>query len=198
MLFVHALLGCDTTSHIYGLGKGVALQLIRTDKTFQEKAKVFRDANKKKEVIIAAGEKAIVLAHKGLPKDNLDNLRLLRFHQKVNSSTVFVQPQVLPPTSAAAKFHSMRVYLQVQQWMGQGDQLKPEDCGWYEKDAKYLPVTTYIDAAPSDLLEVVRCNCKMGCSTKQCSCRKHGLECSTGCGQCRGVCTNVTSLEDDL
>ena len=135
MLFVHALLGCDTTSHIYGLGKGVALQLIRTDKTFQEKAKVFRDANKKKEVIIAAGEKAIVLAHKGLPKDNLDNLRLLRFHQKVNSSTVFVQPQVLPPTSAAAKFHSMRVYLQVQQWMGQGDQLKPEDCGWYEKDA---------------------------------------------------------------
>ena len=60
MLFVHALLGCDTTSHIYGLGKGVALQLIRTDKTFQEKAKVFRDANKKKEVIIAAGEKAIV------------------------------------------------------------------------------------------------------------------------------------------
>ena len=76
MLFVHALLGCDTTSHIYGLGKGVALQLIRTDKTFQEMAKVFRDANKKKEVIIAAGEKAIVLAHKGLPKDNLDNLRL--------------------------------------------------------------------------------------------------------------------------
>ena len=68
MLFVHALLGCDTTFPIYGLGKGVALQLIRTDKTFQEKAKVFRDANKKKEVIIAAGEKAIVLAHKGLLK----------------------------------------------------------------------------------------------------------------------------------
>ena len=26
---------------------------------------------------------------------------------------------------------------------------------------------------------------------------KHGLDCSTGCGQCRGVCTNLTSLDDE-
>ena len=41
-----------------------------------------------------------------------------------------IQPQILPPTSAAAKFHSLRVYYQVQQWKGIGDGLLPENWGW--------------------------------------------------------------------
>ena len=39
--------------------------------------------------------------------------------------------------------------------------------------------------------ENVRCNCKMGCETLRCSCPKAGLECSTGCGECRGICANM-------
>ena len=41
ILFVHALLGCDTTSSIYGIGKGVALHKIKTDALFREQADVF-------------------------------------------------------------------------------------------------------------------------------------------------------------
>jgi len=197
MLFMHAILGCDTTSHIYGLGKGLALKLIRTNQAFQEQADVFRNPNSTKQEIIAAGEDAIVTLYKGKPGDKLDFLKLQRFHQKVGSSTSCVKPEVLPPTSAAAKFHSMRVYLQVQQWIAPRDDMKPDDWGWYKKDGKYLPVLTDKEAAPKELLEVVRCNCHMGCSTRQCSCRKNGLDCSTGCGQCRGICTNVTTLEDE-
>ena len=48
-----------------------------------------------------------------------------------------------------------------------------------------------MDVAPKALLEVVRCNCKMGCDTLRYSCRKAGLECSTGCGECRGICANM-------
>ena len=197
VLFVHAILGCDTTSHIYGLGKGVALKLMLNNKVFQEQAEVFRDPNSTAADIIAAGENAIVSLYKGQPHDKLDFLRLQRFHQKVGSSTSCVQPEVLPPTSAAAKFHSMRVYLQVQQWMEPGEHMKPEDWGWYEQGGKYLPVLTDKEPAPIELLEVVRCNCKTGCSTRKCTCKKHGLDCSTGCGECRGVCTNSTSLDED-
>ena len=197
MLFVHAILGCDTTSHIYGLGKGVALKLMRSNQVFPKLADTFRDPNSTQEDVVIAGEHAIVLCYKGQTGDKLDFLRLQRFHQRVLSSTSCVKPEVLPPTSAAAKFHSMRVYLQVQQWIGHADHVKPEDWGWYEKGGKYMPVLTNKDAAPLELLEVVRCGCKMGCSTKQCSCRKHGLDCSTGCGQCRGICSNVTSLDID-
>ena len=114
-----------------------------------------------------------------------------------STSTSFVQPHVLPSTGEAAKIHSMCVYYQVQQWIGHGIELRPEDWGWYECDGKLIPIQTDMAAAPHELLEVIRCNCKMGCGTKQCSCRKHGLDCSTGCGQCRGVCSNVTNLDQE-
>ena len=47
--------------------------------------------------------------------DTLDKLRLQIFHQKVATSrpTSFVQIENLPPTSPAAKYHNLRVYLHV-------------------------------------------------------------------------------------
>ena len=48
-----------------------------------------------------------------------------------------------------------------------------------------------MDVAPKALLKVVRCNCKMGFDTVRCSSRKAGLDCSTGCGECRGICANM-------
>ena len=41
ILFVHAILGCDTISRIHGIGKGVALSKIRTDALFRKQANVF-------------------------------------------------------------------------------------------------------------------------------------------------------------
>jgi hypothetical protein len=41
LLFVHAILGCDTTSQLYGRGKKVALKLICTNPVFQGQAAVF-------------------------------------------------------------------------------------------------------------------------------------------------------------
>ena len=48
-----------------------------------------------------------------------------------------------------------------------------------------------MDVAPKALLKVVRYNCKMVCDTLCCSCRKAGLECSTRCGECRGICADM-------
>ncbi len=132
---------------------------------FHEQADVFYDPDSTNIYVTVAIEKVIVTIYKGLLGDTLDFLKLQCFHNKVGSSTYHVKPEVLPPTSAAVKFHSMCVYLQVQQWMGHGDHMKPVDWGLYEKGGKNLPVLTDNEAAPKELLEVVCCNCKMGCST---------------------------------
>ncbi|KAL5012859.1 hypothetical protein ScPMuIL_011410 [Solemya velum] len=78
-----------------------------------------------------------------------------------------IQIHELPPTSAANYFHSLRTYHQVQQWVG--NELNPLDYGWKEAKNKFIPVKTSLPAAPSDLLTVVRCNCKKGCDTKRCT-----------------------------
>lgn len=42
-----------------------------------------------------------------------------------------------------------------------------------------------------------RCNCTQECNTKTCTCRKHGIDCSIVCGNCKGVsCSNCTILEE--
>ena len=126
--------------------------------------------------------------------DTLDTLRLLHFHQKVATSTRFVQPENLPPTSSAAKYHSLRVCLQVKIWKGEsrlGPHLHPQNIGWKAVEGKLVPMQCDMDVAPKALLKVVRCNCKMGCDTVRCSCRKASSECSTGCGECRGTCANM-------
>ena len=57
-----------------------------------------------------------------------------------------------------------------------------------------LPVQYNMDVVPKALLKVVRCNCKMGCDTLRCSCRKAGLDCSIDCGECRGICAKLICL----
>ena len=57
----------------------------------------------------------------------LKELRVTRFTEKVSKSSIFVDTKMLPPTSDAAKYHSLRVYLQVQIWLG--NELNPTEWG---------------------------------------------------------------------
>ncbi len=150
VLFAHAILGCDITSHIYGQRKGDALKLMYTNQVFQEQANVFCDPDSTTTDVTVAGEKAIVTIYKSLLCDTLDFLKLQRFLNKVGSSTSHVKLEALNLSSAAAKFHSIRVYLQVQQCMGHRDHMKPEDWGWYEKGGKYLLVLTEKETTPTN------------------------------------------------
>ncbi len=106
----------------------------------------------------------------------------MKFCDKVVTKKSHVTAQSLPPTSAACKYHSLRVYYQVQQWKGVQQLGSPSDWGWDCKDG---------------LLKVIRCNCHGDCSSLRCSCRKHGFECTTVCGQCRGTsCSNSSPIVD--
>ena len=62
-----------------------------------------------KEDVIFAGDKALVLLYGDCYAEGLDSLRYKRFCDKVSKSISPVDPQSLPPTSAAAEYHSLRV-----------------------------------------------------------------------------------------
>ena len=117
--------------------------------------------------------------------EKLDSMRYTMFCRKAASRTISVQPESLPPTSAAAAFHSLRVFFQVQQWRG-NQQLDPLEWGWKLSNGKLLPVHTDLPPAHDSLLEMVRCKCKSDCSTQRCTCRKNGLNCNLACAECKG------------
>ena len=138
----------------------------------------------------------MVYLYKGDPSHSMDSLRVSKFSEKVAKSSIFVDPKQLPPTSDAVQFHSMRVYLQVQDWKGDGTTLDPLDWGWDLVDGRLFPVTMTKAPAPMHILKVVRCTCASGCRTKACSCRKVGLECSSACATCKGLsCENSITQE---
>lgn len=144
-----------------------------------------------KKNVVAAGEKALVCLYYGKSEEGLDSLRYRLYCENVATNTSQVQPQSLPLTSAAAMYHSIRVYFQVQQWKGADETMSTEDWGWKACDGLFLPVMTHLPPAPEALLHIIRCYCSTDCSSLKCTCRKHNLECSAACGQCSvSGCTN--------
>ena len=108
---MHSFLGCDTTSRLHGIGKGVALKKLATDPLFYEQAEASNRPAATKEELVLAGEKALLCPYNSKsPDENLDSLRYTRFCQKVAPVTSSVQPESLPPTSVAAAYHSQRVF----------------------------------------------------------------------------------------
>ena len=54
--------------------------------------------------------------------------------------------------------------------------------------------------APSELLDIIKCNCLQNGSTKSCTCKKFNLFCSVACGHCRGIacCNRQPSESSDV
>ena len=109
-------------------------------------------------------------------KNNVtDEARLRLFNDKVVTGVTIFESTSLPPTSAAALELSLRVNHQVVPWLK--NDLQPTDLGWKLVKGQYVPVTTQLSAAPSEILEIIHCNCKGGCKHHQCSCLNHNIDC---------------------
>ena len=102
--------------------------------------------------------------------------------RSLSSSTSHIEPKNLPPTAAAAKFHSYRIFLQICQWKDLACDLEPSLWGWAQTVGGLFPITTDLPPAPEDLLKIIRCNCTTDCSSGSCSCQKYGMKCSLACG----------------
>lgn len=187
--------GCDTTSRIYGIGKTSALKCIREKPKLREVAKHFIESSAQHDVAKFV-ELAVILFMDSDFTECLDTARFKKFSSKVMTNTSFVQVHTLPPTSAALRFHSLRVFYQIQVWKG-SEELRPEDWGWEVVSGMFMPVKTSLPPAPESLLNIIRCKCKANCDSKRCTCRKHGVLCSVACGACRGVgCSNSPTLAE--
>lgn len=190
LLFIHAVTGCDTTSAPYRKGKKIPFKRLTEDAALRTQVQVFNNPNSSADVIAAAGEAFLLRMYGAKPDDSLDKARYHMYlrtvaKQKVNARFDLA---ILPPTTAAARQHSLRVFHQVQQW--RGIDLLATDWGWKLESGRLRPVLSLKEPAPQSLLHLVVCNCKSGCERK-CECRQSGLPCSQMCGYCVGHgCSN--------
>ena len=172
---------CDTTSRPYGTGKAASLKKYGESVYFQDQ--LFDIPGSTQAEVATAGENALVVLYGGKQGDflSLDSLGYRRYYENLATRGQQRQPQNLPPTSSAARYHSLRVFLQVEQWQCLSDGMQFEDWGWKLSGNQVIPVTTDLPAAES-LLKMIRCNCAIDCASARCSCRKHGLDSSPTCG----------------
>ena len=117
--------------------------------------------------------------------------RCFKYDDMAATSKCGLVPSRLPPTESAAKYHSLRVHLQIIVWISLDPSvLCPTEWGWKYEDGVLVPIPTDMPIAPECLLKVIRCNCKKDtknpCGSSRCSCKKFGLKCVPACGDCRG------------
>ena len=193
LLFLHAFTGCDSVSRVFGIGKKVGFQrIVKREKTMTDCAKAFSLPKQSQDIVETNGCKAMVAFFNADQRDSLACIRYNMLCKKVARAKTFVTPERLPPTPSACKFHSLRTYYQVMEWMGGCDEMVPSEWGWKVEGDKLVPVMTDKRPAPDALIQMIHCNCLEGCITLRCTCRRHGLECTSACGHCQnGNCDNM-------
>ena len=118
---------------------------------------------------------------------SLNTARYFKLKQMIAKQSVykFMNLATLPPTSGSAKQHGLRAYSadSTVSWeltwlytVGLGDANRCTSSSGFRK-----PI-----CPPQRLLDLVVCNCKMGCKTASCKCRKAGRVCTPMCGTCLG------------
>lgn len=73
ILFIHAISGCDTTSGLYGISKGLPLKKFVSDTHFREHVKVFDSLpGSKEEIVKVVNNSLFVFIMGGLEKGLMD------------------------------------------------------------------------------------------------------------------------------
>jgi len=199
ILLAHAITGCDTVSAPFNIGKQKVISALQDTKEDWTILNVFKEKDASHDEIVAAGEKLLLRLYGSKKATTLDQQRHLSYMQRVSRKSVTshsFQLKLLPPTSAAAKFHSYQTYLTVQGWLGNSD-ISATEWGWELIDGVLSPISTDRAAAPDRVLKIVSCGCKATCR-KTCKCRKAGLFCTAMCSSCCGqTCENSTPVNYD-
>jgi hypothetical protein len=94
--------------------------------------------------------------------DNDITLNALRYQHFVKSITKSqFTLTALPPTSDAARYHSLRTYHQIQLWFNNSKNAL--DWGWKSSKLGLTPIPTIKDPAPEILLKCISYKCKKRC-----------------------------------
>uniref|UniRef100_V5I848 Tesmin/TSO1-like CXC domain-containing protein n=1 Tax=Anoplophora glabripennis TaxID=217634 RepID=V5I848_ANOGL len=190
LLFLHAFSGCDTTSAAYNIGKMKFLATLETRPELASGTALFLNERVDPTLLTAVGERFFISLYGGNKDDSLDSLRYKRFAKSVTKNTFNLSS--LPPTQDTARLHSLRVYHQVQSWLGNYND--PQDWVWKKYGQILMPIQSSKPPAPPELLKLIFCRCKGNCGA-MCGCRKAGLKCSAVCLNCSGeTCSNIMEI----
>ena len=138
ILFIHCFSGSDTTSSFYGISKGAAFINLIKAKKFADIAETFLTPNKSCDEIEKVGEEAALILYKSTDL-NINSTRQRLLSEKVLKAKSFVKPEALPPTKSALRYHSLRCYLQLMEWLSV-DMPNAEEWGWININEKYFPI----------------------------------------------------------
>lgn len=152
LFFLHAMTGYDTTSALYRQGKKKAFKLLLKHPDLKKCVEVLNDPSSSECSITSAGEKFLLVLY-GAPRTTscLNKHGYHCFMKAVAKCPIHTKLQLasLPPTSAATKEQSMRVYLQVQQWLG--CDLPPTEWCWDLVNVQLHPNLTHKSPAQDTL-----------------------------------------------
>lgn len=114
----------------------------------------------------------------------------------IQNNNPFAHLASLPPTEAAAQQHYLRVYFQLQQWLG--NKKPPQQWGGKKIKGGLQLVPKLQPPAPEAVLKLISCKCRKICQIN-CGCKKAGLICSSMCLNCENSCNNmpVVDIEEE-
>jgi len=193
LLAAHGITGCDTVATYHGIGKGVALKVLRSSGLSLSNIGDITSS------VQDAIEQSIpfILSCYGHPEStSLTDARQKIWSRKVSRSLgAAPKLQTLPPTNEAFGENVARAHLQVAQWK-QALQRNPPNMdplthGWTRREGSTsLTPTTVADdvtLAPDDILKMIKCSCDstMPCKSKRCGCHNANMACTAFC-TCQG------------
>lgn len=195
LLGMHAVSGCDTTSHPFSKGKISALKTLTTG-NFPGLSNVMGDVAATHEDLLEVANTFFAALYGKPPGTSIESAHFTLFSKRKKIPKVMV----LPPASTNLLLHMLRTYLQVMLWKSADKKSPPDEftditnCGWEIRDGIPVPAIASGDPAPPELIDVIVCHCSAKarkCSTGVCGCHSDHLSCASYCS-CSGdeTCCN--------
>src|SRR6218665_2558434 len=111
LLLAHAMTSCDTTSSLFGHGKSnVSCALAKCDDSDID---TLGSPSASRQQVVEAGQRVMSLLFGGKALDSLNHLRYITYMHLLATSKTQPNPERLPPTEDAVKYHILRVHFQV-------------------------------------------------------------------------------------
>ena len=154
----HAMSECDTKSRFFGIGKTKLLKSPILEQS-PDDVFLFTDSDCAIKDITDADERIILKLYGNYKSKTLDELRVPTYRKKLLSKLAknYIDPRSLPPSTNAAKYHTLRVYHTVQEWRGHN--LDSKKYGFFYFDAKLEHITYTEPLAPGNLLKTILGSC---------------------------------------
>lgn len=150
------------------------------------------DPEKTPETLLASVE-PLVCHFYGSPYNNVEDTRWFLFLKEA-------VPEQMPPIKSAFMQHILRAHYIAMIWkcatIPNPPTIDPCDYGWMfdNESGQYKPVMCATPLYPPKLQELTKCNCRTGCTTMRCSCKKNNLSCTEMC-KCHTQCECASSAD---